>query len=319
MFKRILGIVILLVGLFGLLVSIGGTIISRSVIGQLEESLETSLTLASDSLNTVDDTLHLTQTSVEHASASLDTLAETASNVSTTMKDTQPLIDKVTVSATQRIPDSIESIQGTLPDVAEAAGAIDDTIRVLDSFELDRRVFGIPIQFDLGIDYQPSVPLDETVLILGQSLEGVPEDLRALEADMLRTSENLGLIGGNIETISGDLDSVKQTVDEINPLLDQYIDIVNQTQELISQAQADLGDTLTMLQLAITALFVWLGLNQIVPLYIGWTLMSGDDIEDGEAEREAPAPDMTQEAGEQDNSTGDQKLTDETHAEADED
>ena len=147
MFKRVLGIVILLVGLLGLLISIGGTIISRSVIDQLGASLETSLTLASDSLDAVDDTLHLTQTSVEQAGASLNTLAETAIIVSTTMNDTQPLLDKVTQSATQQIPDSIESIQMALPDVAEAAGAIDDTLRVLDSFELDRQVFGIPIQF----------------------------------------------------------------------------------------------------------------------------------------------------------------------------
>ena len=135
MFKRILGIVILLVGLFGLLVSIGGTIISRSVIDQLGASLETTLTLASDSLDAVDDTLHLTKTSVEQAGASLDTLAETASNVSMTMNDTQPLLDKVTETATQQVPDSIKSIQSALPDVAEAAGAIDDTIRVFGGLE----------------------------------------------------------------------------------------------------------------------------------------------------------------------------------------
>ncbi len=317
MFKRLLGIVILLVGVLGLLISIGGTIVSRAVIDQLGATLETTLTLAYDSLDAVDDTLHLTQTSVEEAGASLDTLAETAVNVSTTMNDTQPLLDKVTESATQQIPDSIEAIQLALPDVAEAAGAIDDTIRVLDSFELDRQVFGIPIQFDLGIDYQPTAPLDATVLTLGASLDGVPEDLRSLESDLLRTSANLALIGSNIETIAGDLDSISQTVDGINPLLDQYIDIVAQTQELIAQAQADLGDQLGLLQLAVTALFVWLGLNQIVPLYIGWTLMSGDDIDEEESKEEADEPAETT-AGDDDDSSDEQEMKDEADTEADE-
>ena len=317
MFKKVLGIVILLVGLFGILVSIGGTIVSRSVIDQLGASLETTLTLASNSLDAVDETLRLTQSSVEQAGESLVTLAETAINVSTTMNDTQPILDKVTQSATQQIPESLEAIQLALPDVAEAAGAIDDTLRVLDNFELDRQVFGIPIQFDLGINYQPSSPLDATVLALGQSLDGVPEDLRSLESDMLRTSENLALIGDNIETIAGDLDSINQTVNEINPLLDQYIAIVAQTQELITQAQADLSDMLAMLQLAVTVLFVWLGLNQIVPLYIGWTLMTGDDIDDEESEEESDEPAEAKGDDGGDSLDG-QELKDEAEVEADE-
>ncbi len=280
MIKRVLGIAMLLVGAFGLLISIGGVLVSRTVIDQLGVSLETTLTLASDSLDAVEDTLELTKTSVDQAGTSIDTLAVTATNVSTTMNDTQPLLEKVTETATQEIPESIESIQEAIPNVAEAAGAIDDTLRVLDSFELDRRVFGIPIQFDLGIDYQPTAPLDETVLILSESLDGVPEDLRALESDMLLATENLALIGGNIETIAGDLDSISQTVDQISPLLDDYLEIVAQTQELIAQAQTDLGDQLQILQWAVTALFVWLGLNQIVPLYLGWSLVTGDDDSD---------------------------------------
>ena len=147
---------------------------------------------------------------------------------------------------------------------------------------MDRQIFGIPIQFDLGINYQPTVPLNETVLALGGSLDGVPEDLRALESDMLRASANLALVGGNIETIAGDLEAISATVDDIEPLLDQYLEIVAQTQELIALAQTDLNDQLMLLQLAITALFVWLGLNQIVPFYLGWTLISGGDVDGNE-------------------------------------
>ncbi|MGD8805648.1 MAG: hypothetical protein PVH65_07340 [Chloroflexota bacterium] len=284
--KRIVGIVMLLVALLGLLIAVGGVLVSRTVVDGLGSSLDTTLTLAGDSLDTVGDTLQLTKTSVNQAGSSLDTLAETALNVSKTMSDTQPLMNKVTETATQRIPDSIEAIQKALPDVAEAAGVIDETMRVLDNFALDRQVFGIPLQFDLGIDYQPRVPLDATVLSLGGSLDGVPEELRALESDMVQATENLALVGGNVETIGDDLDLISQTVAEINPLLDQYLDIVDQTKVLLSQAQSDLNEQLGMLQLAITALFVWLGLNQLVPLYLGWTLMTGADVTEEEV-REA--------------------------------
>lgn len=291
MFKRTLGIVLLLVGLVGLLISVGGFIISRSVLDGLGASLQTTLSLAEDSLDTVNDTLVLTKTTIDQASTSLDTLAETATNVSVTMNDTQPMLDRVTQSATKEIPTSVESIQEAIPTVAEAAGAIDDTLTVLNSFELDRQIFGIPIQFDLGIDYQPTVPLDDTVLSLGQSLEGMPENLRALEGDMVRTSDNLARISGNIESIASDLEAISGTVDEIEPLIEQYIDIVGQTQELITEAQTDLADQLGLLQLAFMALFIWLGLNQIVPLYMGWTLLTGTGTADSRtAEPQAASP-----------------------------
>jgi hypothetical protein len=277
MFKRILGIVLLIVGLLGLLISVGGTLVSRGVVAGLGSSVQTTLDLATESLDAVGDTLALTKTTVDQAGTSIDTLVETAANVSATMSDTLPVLDKVTDSATRQIPDSIEAVQDAIPAVAEAAGAIDDTLRVLNSFEVNRRVFGVDIQFDLGIDYQPDEPLDDTVLTLGSSLDGIPANLRALESDMVQTSQNVSLVGGNIDSIAGDLESISQTVDDINPLLDQYIDIVGQTKTLIAQAQKDLDGQLGMLQLAVTALFTWLGLNQFVPLYLGWTLLTGDD------------------------------------------
>jgi hypothetical protein len=235
------------------------------------------------------------------------------------MSDTQPLLIQVTETATQRVPDSIESIQDALPDVAEAAGAIDDTLRILDSFALDRQVFGIPLQFDLGIDYQPSMTLDETVLTLGESLDGVPGDLRALESDLVLASDNLALIGNNVGTIADDLALISETVDQINPLLDQYIEIVEQTQGLIAEAQADLEEQLAVLQVAVTALFVWLGLIQIVPIYLGWTLVTaGDESDEEEREKSRQAAPSEGMKGRDDDESGPVDLADGDDSEADE-
>jgi hypothetical protein len=115
-----------------------------------------------------------------------------------------------------------------------------------------------------------------------------------------------------------DLDLISQTVDEINPLLDQYIDIVGQTKSLIAQAQADLEKQLSMLQLAVTALFTWLGLNQFVPLYLGWTLLTGHDEDEGrrpgatKAISEAAESDRAEHKGEEDVRGEDETMADES-------
>jgi len=271
--KRVLGVVLLLIGLLGLVISVGGLIISRQAIEEIGDGLENTLRLTAESLDNFNETLVLTRSTISQVSDSLDTVGETAINVSNTMSYTQPLMDQVTQVATKDVPDSLETVQDTIPDVAEAAGAIDDTLRVLDSFQFERQVFGIPIQFDLGIDYDPSEPLDQTVLALGQGLDGVPESLRALEGNLTVASENLGVIAQNLLVLAEDLERINSSVAGIDPMIDEYLRLTAETSDLIRQTRTDLARQIELAKLAVTALFVWIGLNQVVPIYLGLDLI----------------------------------------------
>ena len=64
MVKRLLGIILLLVGLSGVAFSIGGVIVSRQLVDNVGMALAESLTLTSESLNTVHETLQVTKSTV---------------------------------------------------------------------------------------------------------------------------------------------------------------------------------------------------------------------------------------------------------------
>jgi methyl-accepting chemotaxis protein len=272
--KRIVGVVFLLIGILGLVISIAGFVLIRQAIDEIGAGLESTMDLTLNSLETVSETLVLTKDTVGQVGTSLDTVGQVASNVSETISVTKPALDQVTVVATEDVPSSLEQVQQALPDVAEAAGAIDSTLRLLDSFELQREIFGIPISFDLGIDYNPEESLDEAVLVLGQSLDGVPQSLRGLQVNLEAAGENLEVIGQNLDVISEDLDQMNMLVADFGPLIDDYLRLVSDTEELIRDTKGKLADQVATAKTLASAVFVWLAVFQIVPLYLAYGLLT---------------------------------------------
>ncbi len=272
--KRIIGVLFLLIGLSGLALSIGGVIIGRQVIEEVGTGVDQALILTSDTLDTVGQTLLVTKDVMSKIDGGIETAGSTAINLSTTISETRPMLGQIAQVTSRDIPDGIESVQTALPDVAEAAGAIDDALRVLAAFQVERQIFGVPISFDLGVDYNPENPLDETVLILGESLEGLPTNLRDLQIHLDVANTNLATIGQDVESIAADLALISESTGEIEPLIDEYIQIVTETGDLVRQARSSIGDQMEMAELILTLLFVWIGLNQAIPLYLSWNMFT---------------------------------------------
>ena len=159
--------------------------------------------------------------------------------------------------------------------MAHAAAVIDDTLTTLSNFRIDERILGFPIRFDLGIRYAPEEPFDESVNRIGESLEGVPGHLRGLEDYIDVTDANLEIISQDLVAISKDLDVLNDGIADVEPLLDEYIRAATEAGGVIEQTQAGLSAELETAKLVVTVLMIWIGVAQIVPLYLGWGLITG--------------------------------------------
>ena len=288
MMRKITGLVLLFIGLSGLVVSVAGVYLGRQVVDDLGASIDTALDRTLVSLDTAADTLVLTKSTFDHVNRGLETVGTTAANVAQTLLDTQPFLDNVSSVVTTSIPDSLEAIQDAMPAVAEAAGTIDDTLRALSAFEVSRELFGIPISFDLGINYDPEVTLDDSVLGISSSLDGMPDSLRAMQTNLDLANTNLEVVSTNIEDIAGDLESIGDVVQDIDPLIDDYIQLTSDIEQMVRQAQEQLGSHLETAKLILTVLFGWLALNQLIPIYLAFDIFSTRepaDESDDEEER----------------------------------
>lgn len=274
MLGRVIAVLLLLVGIIGIGIAIVGVLFGFRVVDSLGDALDQTLALTSESLDTVTDTLILTKQTVEQTGQAIGSVGDTTDSVAQMLDDTQPLLGNVSQVATKDVPDSLEAVQLAIPNLVAVAGAVDDTLERLSRFQFERTILGVPIGFDLGIDYQPEAPFDESVALIGTSLEGVPDNLRGLQVHLDTANGNLATVSDNLQALSENLTAIEGSVEEVGPLLEDYITLVSQINSNIAQAQANANDQLQVVKVGIIILFVWFGLNQLVPLYLGADLIS---------------------------------------------
>jgi chromosome segregation ATPase len=275
MFQRILGIVMLLIGFSGIGLSVWGVQTGRQIVDDVGLSLETTLTLASQSLNGIEQTLLASKTTLTQLHDGLETVDASLDSLAQTLTDSRPLLAEVSQVTAVDAPNSIEAVQVAIPNMAEVAGMIDSTLTALSALQVERRVLGVPIRFDLGINYDPAVPFDQSITQLGDSLDGLPERMRGLESHLTTTSRNLAQISGNLNQMRRDLNGINDSIADVEPLLDDHIRLVVEANDLIRQTKLNIAAQTRSFKNIVTVLFVWAGLSQVAPLYLGWELVSG--------------------------------------------
>lgn len=274
MLRKIFGSVLLIIGLLGVLLSIGGIVYSGRAVDAVVKLLDDTLGLTGDSLATVEDTLTLARGTISDVNASLVTVEETADSLAKTIADTQPLVEEVAQITGEDAPNSIESVQEAIPAVAEVAGVIDDTLVTLNAFKIEEEILGFELNYDLGVNYAPAVPFEETVSDLGTSLDGFPDRLRELEPSLTAANESLGEVSENIYAVSDDLAVINGRVAEVEPLLGDYIGITQNINSTIDTTQSTIQTQAGNAKLVLQIIFAWLGFLQFSLLYLGWDLMT---------------------------------------------
>lgn len=280
MFRRILGLIIMIVAILLMLVSIAGAAVINDVIDGVGVAVDNLLGVTGETLAATSATLEQTKATIAEANATMTTVEQTAVNLSRTVSDTQPLLESTTTVVTEQVPENIEALQQALPVVAEVAGVVDNTLQTLSNLGISQEIpipFSDPLtlEFDLGIDYEPGEPFDQALLDVGDSLEGLPDELRSLQSDLETTTENLATVSEDIMAISDDLAAANEQIALFIPILDDYLGILDQIDASLVQVQAQLDTQLELLGWGAIALFVLLALTQLAPLYIGWELVSG--------------------------------------------
>lgn len=271
--QRLLGIIMLVIGLAGIVLSIAGAIVGRELIADIGQSLDDNLRLTLESLQTVNESLILTKTTVGQIGDALETMEVTADNVAVSLDESRPLLQQTSQVVGGDVADGIESFQAGIPALVEVADTIDTTLITLSRFRIDRQILGIPLRYDLGINYDPEIPFARTIEDIGASMEGLPEELRTLQLYLEVTDENVMEIGGNIATIADDLAAVNESVDELEPLLDEFVTTITEFSDNTRQTRVVMQEQLDTFQLVWTVVMVWLALTQAAPIYLGAELL----------------------------------------------
>lgn len=274
MVRRLLGVVMLLIGVGGIVLAFFGARMGHRLVDSIAANFDQTLELTSQSLDTVSETLALAKSSITDVNTVMTTAETTADNLAQTVTDTRPLLGQISSVASDQVPDSLETIQQAFPSLEQVAGVIDSTLTTLNSFRIDEQILGLNLQYDLGIDYEPEVPFDQSVRELGEGLEGLPESLRTLEIYLNVANNNLQTVSRDIRTLADDLGTVNGRINELEPILDDYLRLITATNDRTRQMRAEINSEVQSIKNGITLAMVWLALTQIAPLYLGWELVT---------------------------------------------
>lgn len=300
MIRRILGIIILLVSLVIVAICAAGAYYIGPALDSIGDGLDSTLLLAEDALVTVSATLEQTKATISEVNNGISTADKTTADLSKTIADTIPLIVGVNEIVTSQAPQNIENVQAAIPAMAEVAGVVDTTLTTLSNFGIDQSFniplpFGndisIPLQFDLGIEYAPTEPFDETVLTLGTGLDGLPDQMRLLGGDLDLAAENLQVVSDDILQASQDLEAMNQEIALFIPLLDEYLRLLDEIITNVGQIRTQYNAQVETIKTVGLILFIFMALTQLAPLVFGWDLITGRGNvkkQDDEPESEPP-------------------------------
>lgn len=278
--RRVLGLIMLLTGLTLLIASLAAAYFAGDVLDGFADSINRSVEVASTSLDAARSTLELARDSISDVDGGLATAVTATAGAARTLDESRPLIDNVATVTTQEVPEAIEGMQTALPNMIEVAGVIDKTLTTLSSVGIDQTIplpFGgsIPLRFDLGIDYNPTTPFDESLRVFEASLVGLPESLRGLEDDLAATNSNLASLSTDLQATSDNLGTINARMSDLGGLFDQYTLLIDDVAGLLAQIETQLGPRLELIRLVAIALLIALGLSQLAPIYLGWELITG--------------------------------------------
>lgn len=275
MLRRAIGVALLALGLSGIAISMLGTRLVDQVLDDLGKDLENSLQLVSESLDRLESSLLLAKTTLTDVGDALSSSETAMVHLARSTDETRPLLSQITIITTDEVPVNIEAMQEAVPGMVQVAALIDDTLSTLSAFRIDRQILGIDIQFDLGVKYDPETPFDESVQLVGESLDGLPEQLRDLKSNLDATSENMALLSQDLDEIASDLNTVNGRLTETEALIDEYLSTILDISDGTRQMRASVNEQLGNVKGALTLFSIWLGLSQLLPLYLGWELARG--------------------------------------------
>jgi methyl-accepting chemotaxis protein len=273
--KRLFGLVILLVGLSGVVLAVAGWQMLPEMVQRIHANVEATLLQTSAGLDTVEASLLLAKDTVADLDTALTTVETNMTDLGQAVSETRPFLDQVSTVASDELPETLEALETSIPDMANVAGIVDDTLTTLNRFRIDETFLGFRINYSLGVDYDPDVPFDETVLTLGESLDGLPESLRGLQTYADETNENLEAISEGLYAIAADMEMLNGRLSEIDPLLNDYLQLITETNDATRQVRAQMSSQLDRVHAAIKIAMIWLALSQLAPIFLGIELLAG--------------------------------------------
>jgi methyl-accepting chemotaxis protein len=253
-------------GVAGMLIAVFGMVVGWIFVGQLATASDDSLDVTLQSLDAIDDTIDLAD----------DVLVSTADGI-TALADTVVAVSGSFDAATQAI-DDIAELATTVGPSLEDAGS---TVRTLEGIGDDiDSVLAALSTIPLAPDYDPNAGLGETLGQLADTLEELPGQLSGTASSLTGFTGSADELQQQLDDLAGSVQTISDDLADTGDLVDQYRASVADARTLALETNNDLSTGVILMRILLILGGITLLLGQIVPLWLGRSLLDDADRED---------------------------------------
>lgn len=255
------------IGVAGALIAVFGMLVGWIFVGQLADASDESLDVTIQTLDAVDDTIDLADEVLVATSDGVAALASTLTAVSASFD-----------SATQAIDDIAGLAETIGPSLGDATG----TVRTLEKIGDDIDTLLVALSsLPVGPDYNPQARLGDTLGTLADTLEVLPEQLGNTAASLSVFTGNAGDLQQQLDDLATSVQTISDNLADTGSIVDQYRASVDDARSLALDANNDLSTGVVLMRILLILGGITLLLGQIVPLWLGRSLL--DDADRSEA------------------------------------
>lgn len=251
----------------GVVIALVGTIVAWQLVGRLDDSSRQTLTVTIQTIDSIEDSLDLaadvitaTTDSVDAAADSLDALDESFDAATGVVEEIDDL--------TEVVGPTLEEAAESLRQLEGVGDGIDDLLGDLSS---------IPF----GPDYDPERGLGETIGDVATELEALPAEFEQTSTDLDTFETSVGDLQVEIAVLAESVGDISAELEGSDTIVDQYRTNLADARSIAVETRDDLDSNVGLMRIILLIGGLNLAVGQIVPFWLGRSLLrAGDDRSD---------------------------------------
>jgi hypothetical protein len=122
--RRVIGVILIVVGVVGVVLAIGLIVVGTQFMGGIGTTINSTLTMVTDTMNTTKAALEQTKSTVVEVTNGLDNVQKTVVDTGETVKQADALFSQAMTITSQDIPDTLDEVNAILPSTAATTQAL---------------------------------------------------------------------------------------------------------------------------------------------------------------------------------------------------
>jgi len=259
-FKRVLGVIVIVIGILMLVLSLAGIVGTWIVRADLATRLVRVATAAELRVTVIKGGLDRLDVAIGQVNALVAGVEQDVQAFGTDVEQNRPLLTAISDKLGVELQPLFDSVREIATTVGETVDAVNTAIEAVNA---------IPFVSIPAPTLAKANKLSQDVETLGTQVRGLRAEIDAKRSEIIQGT--VSIVTTPVAQIGGVLGEMQQTVSG-------YSQEVGAVQEGLANFRESIGGWLTWVAVILTLILLWVAFSQAAVLMLGWPWFSGKDL-----------------------------------------